>query len=292
MRSLKTREAAGLLNVSPNTLRTWERKFGFPKPLRSAGRHRAYTYAEIVALRDALKRGLSVTSAISSVREGLGADEEALVGALDSFDPDGADRAMDASLALRSMELTVGDVLLPALDEVRGQHGLASATWALAHRWGTDWLRRAQRLAPPPAEDGGVLIADASGTERSSIHPHICALELFCRRSGFGVLATPVEALAGLPAAVEAVRPSCVVVAGGHASDEQIGHWAYTVRRLAGSVPTALYLRPMRSVGRDRAPHVLSGEPIEAHRQLVLLIADEPKQAASELSANRFANPR
>jgi hypothetical protein len=37
---------------------------------------------------------------------------------------------------------------------------------------------------------------------------------------------------------------------------------------------------------------VLSGEPIEAHRQLVLLIADEPKQAASELSANRFANPR
>ena len=60
MRSLKTREAADLLSVSPNTLRTWERKFGFPKPLRSPGRHRAYNYGEIVALRDALKRGLSV----------------------------------------------------------------------------------------------------------------------------------------------------------------------------------------------------------------------------------------
>jgi DNA-binding transcriptional MerR regulator len=68
MRSLKTREAADLLNVSPNTLRAWERKFGYPKPLRSAGRYRIYTHAEIIALREALRRGLSVASAISVVR--------------------------------------------------------------------------------------------------------------------------------------------------------------------------------------------------------------------------------
>ncbi|MBV9000834.1 MAG: MerR family DNA-binding transcriptional regulator, partial [Solirubrobacterales bacterium] len=35
MRYLKTSEAAALLNVSPNTLRAWERRFGFPKPQRS-----------------------------------------------------------------------------------------------------------------------------------------------------------------------------------------------------------------------------------------------------------------
>src|SRR2546423_7496100 len=107
MRSLKTREAASLLNVSPNTLRTWERKFGFPRPLRSPGRHRAYTHAEIVALRDALRRGLSVPSAISVVRDGLGADTDALVNALDSFNLEAADRAMEASLSLRSLERSV-----------------------------------------------------------------------------------------------------------------------------------------------------------------------------------------
>ena len=55
MRFLKTSEAAALLNVSPNTLRAWERRFGYPKPQRSPGRHRLYTYGEIASLRDAHK---------------------------------------------------------------------------------------------------------------------------------------------------------------------------------------------------------------------------------------------
>ena len=63
MRYLKTSEAATLLNVSPNTLRAWERRFGFPKPQRSPGRHRLYTHGEVAALRDALQEGLSISSA-------------------------------------------------------------------------------------------------------------------------------------------------------------------------------------------------------------------------------------
>ncbi len=53
MRTLKTSEAALLLNVSPNTLRAWERRFGYPKPQRSAGRHRMYTHGEVSAHEDA-----------------------------------------------------------------------------------------------------------------------------------------------------------------------------------------------------------------------------------------------
>ena len=36
VRTLKTSEAASVLNVSPNTLRAWERRFGYPKPQRTA----------------------------------------------------------------------------------------------------------------------------------------------------------------------------------------------------------------------------------------------------------------
>jgi DNA-binding transcriptional MerR regulator len=291
MRSLKTREAAALLSVSPNTLRTWERKFGYPKPTRSPGRHRAYTYAEIVALRDALARGLSVPSAISAVREGLGADTEALVTALASFDLVGADRAMEASLALRSMERSIEEVLLPALDDIRRQDGPTSATWALAHRWGVDWLGRAQRLTPPAEPGNGVLIGDASGGPLAVAGPSIPALELFARRGGLDVLILPVEAVSGLPAALDAIEPLCVVIAGGGSSDEQVGRWAYAVRQLAGPLPTTLYLRPTRSQGAD--VRMLEGLPIDAHRQLVDLVEESrrAKAGALEDEANRLAQP-
>src|SRR3954465_684051 len=84
MRTLKTSEAAAVLNVSPNTLRAWERRFGYPKPQRSPGRHRLYTHGEGAALRDALQEGLSISSAVSRAREALSADTSILVGALQS----------------------------------------------------------------------------------------------------------------------------------------------------------------------------------------------------------------
>ena len=101
MRYLKTSEAAALLNVSPNTLRAWERRFGFPKPQRSPGRHRLFTHGEVAALRDALQEGLSISSAVSRAREGLSADSNSLVGALVSYERERADSAIESALALR-----------------------------------------------------------------------------------------------------------------------------------------------------------------------------------------------
>src|ERR1700689_957780 len=103
MRYLKTSEAASLLNVSPNTLRAWERRFGFPKPQRSPGRHRLYMFGEVAALRDALQEGLSISSAVSRAREGLASDSSALIGALVSYESERADVAIEAALALRSV---------------------------------------------------------------------------------------------------------------------------------------------------------------------------------------------
>ena len=37
MGAIRTNAAAAMLGVSPNTLRSWERRFGYPEPRRTAG---------------------------------------------------------------------------------------------------------------------------------------------------------------------------------------------------------------------------------------------------------------
>src|SRR3954452_7052573 len=179
LRTLKTSEAAAVLNVSPNTLRAWERRFGYPKPQRSPGKHRLYTYGEVAALNDALQEGLSISSAVSRAREGLTADANSLSGALSAFDRERADGAMEAALALRSLERSVEEVLLPSLADVEKRHGLDSARWAFAGHWADEWLRWAQRLAPTPSRGLAALVGNASGGELDPDTPAIRAFELF-----------------------------------------------------------------------------------------------------------------
>src|SRR3954452_24684113 len=99
VRTLKTSEAAAVLNVSPNTLRAWERRFGYPKPQRSPGQHRMYTHGDVAALRDALQEGLSISSAVSRAREAVSGDTNVLAGALGSYELDRAETAMEGAIA-------------------------------------------------------------------------------------------------------------------------------------------------------------------------------------------------
>src|SRR6266567_8713162 len=222
MRYLKTSEAAALLNVSPNTLRAWERRFGFPKPQRSPGKHRLFTHGEVAALRDALQDGLSISSAVSRAREGLAADSNSLVGALVSYERERADQAIEAALALRSVERSVEEVLLPTLEEIARRHTTESAAWAFAAHWGADWLRRATRLAPPPIRPVSIVLGDASRDELDLDAPHIRALELFCVRAGIKVLSLSARGVAGIGDAVAVHRPNLVVLAGGYLADDTV----------------------------------------------------------------------
>ena len=206
MRTLKTSEAAAVLNVSPNTLRAWERRFGYPKPQRTAGKHRLYTHGEVAALRDALQEGLSISSAISRARESLSSDTSTLVGALQAFELDRADAAMEAALALRSVERSVEEVLLPSIREIGERHGFDSAPWAFAARWATDWLQRAQRLAPPPMRPAAVLVGDATRDDLDPDALALRALQLFSVRSGARVLVLPITGVAGLDRGPRRVR--------------------------------------------------------------------------------------
>lgn len=275
MRTLKTSEAAGMLNVSPNTLRAWERRFGYPKPERSPGRHRLYTHGEVAALRDALQEGLSISSAVSRAREALSADTHVLVGALVAFELDRADGAMEAALALRSVERSVDEVLLPSLREVAGRHGTDSAPWALVSRWADGWLRRAQRLSPPPTRPMGVLLGEATLDPLSPDALAVRALELFCRRTGVRVLALPVGGVAGLAEVLHCFSPDAVVIAGSDVADDDVARWAYAVRSTAGALPVALFRRGgqdtrMRTTGARGLPD----GPLDAHERLVEIVEE------------------
>ena len=106
-----------MLGVSPNTLRSWERRYGFPQPLRSPGGHRQYALAEIESLRLTLAETHNVSSAVSLARErGEGPSSSArLAGAFTAFDEEKANRLLEESLTLRSFERTIEEVLLDAV---------------------------------------------------------------------------------------------------------------------------------------------------------------------------------
>jgi DNA-binding transcriptional MerR regulator len=277
MRTLKTSEAAALLNVTANTLRAWERRFGYPKPQRSRGNHRLYTYAEVAALREALQEGLSISSAVSVAREALSTDVHALVRALGAFDGDRADRALEASLGLRSVERTVEEVLLPALRDIHRREGNDTAHWAFAAGWGSDWLRRARRLSPPPDRGISLLVGDACGSDLDPSAAQVRALELFCSRAGAEVLTLPVEAPGGLAEVVAAISPGAVVIAGSRAGDEVLSRWAYRVRSSTGRLPLALFHRDVHAVGPESRARVLAPLPSAAQEELFELVEAGPE---------------
>ena len=291
MRYLKTSEAAALLNVSPNTLRAWERRFGFPQPQRSPGKHRLFTHGEIAALRDALQEGLSISSAVSRAREGLASDANSLVGALVSYERDRANQAIEAALALRTVERSVEEVLLPTLDEIVRRYGSESAAWAFAAHWATDWLRRAVHLAPAPVRPISIVIGDAARDELDPDTPYIRSLELFCARAGIDTLCLSARGVAGIGDAVSIHRPDLVVLAGSHLSDDAVARWAYAVRLSVGAMPIAVYRRgdPARNRSTTGARR-LPSEPQAAQLRILDLI--ESDRRAIQADEDTLLRPR
>ena len=285
MRYLKTTEAATLLDVAPNTLRMWERRFGFPRPQRSPGGHRFYTHGEVAALREALRGGLSISAAVVRARAGLAADTASLVGALLAYNQDAADRAIEMALALRSVERSVEEILLPSLEEVVGRNGLDSAVWAFAARWGTDWLGRAQRLATPPDSRLSILLGHASRDELDLDAPYVRALELFCLRAGVKVLSLPAQAANGLGDAAAVHRPDLVVLAGGPLRDGIAARWSCVIARSVGPTPFVFYRPPSSHASGTLLPR----SPSEAQLRLVELAHPAPPERVRTLGHGGLA---
>ena len=185
---IRTRAAAELLGVSPSTLRSWERRLGYPRPRRTPGNHRQYDLTEVETLREALRQTGNISSAVEvAQRRGRGLGSPArLLQAFDAFDESAADRQLEESLAIRSVERSVEELLLPALG-VAADRTNHEAEFEHACRWAVGWLHSARRLASPASLPDGVLLLD-SGSPLGLEAVDVQALELFLRRAGLRVL--------------------------------------------------------------------------------------------------------
>jgi DNA-binding transcriptional MerR regulator len=188
MPGIRTNAAAEVLGVSPNTLRSWERRYGYPVPKRTVGNHRNYELMELQTLRDALAQTGNISSAIALARQRQAAPASGgeILAALKSFDEGAADRAIEESLALRPLERTVEELLLPAIDELAADPE-GEAELEFASRWATGWLHGARRLAAAASRPAGILLLDSSQGELAE-EVHTQALDLALRRAGFRVL--------------------------------------------------------------------------------------------------------
>jgi DNA-binding transcriptional MerR regulator len=254
---IRTNAAAELLGVSPNTLRSWERRFGYPSPRRTPGGHRQYELSELEALRRALLETHNISSAIQVARQrGEGPSSAArLVDAFDRFDETTADRVMEESLAVRSVERTVEDLLIPALE------------YELACRWATGWMHAVKRVVPAATRDDGVFLFDSSPLlDVEALH--VQALELALRRSGFRVLMLSI----GLPQervarAMRALEPSALVLCGNGATLDVVGRLVYTARQLDSGAPVFEYRDAMPVTGKHSI-RSLGARPTEAAENL------------------------
>jgi len=264
MGAIRTNAAAAMLGVSPSTLRSWERRFGYPEPRRSAGGHRMFDLGEIEALRSAFQETQNVSSAVALARDrGEGpATPSRLRAALARFDEGQADRVVEESLAVRSVERSISELLLPAL-ELAERRANGGAELEYACRWATGWLHRARRLAPGAARDEGVLLLD-SGSPLGVESVHVQALELFLRRAGLRVLLLSAGLAEGrFRSALRALEPSAVVICGSEARLDVLSDPLRALRDADGAADLLGYRAALLVSGRDGVPS-LGVEPAEA----------------------------
>jgi DNA-binding transcriptional MerR regulator len=281
-----------MLGVSPNTLRSWEPRFGYPTPRRTDGGHRQFELAEIEALKQALDQTHEIASAVAIAREhGSGPPTEAgLRLAFSSFSADRADRVLEQSLAMRSVERTVESVLLEAVaaEAVSAQASAArfvgegvTPEYCFAWRYATGWLAAAQRVAPPAARPEGVLILDATASLTIDAL-YVQALELFVRRASLRVLALPVEiAPTRLVTALNALGPSAIVLAGSPESMDTIARLVYVARQSLGDVEILDYRGAVPDTGASTIVR-LGDSPLAAVELLGSTLAALPITASRQ----------
>ncbi len=257
-----------MLGVSPNTLRSWERRYDFPQPLRSPGGHRQYALAEIESLRLALAETHNVSSAISLARErGDGPPSPArLSSAFCGFEEEAANALLEESLMLRSLERTVQEVLLAAVEKLHdAEH--PGPEYEFAWRHATGWMSAMKRLCAPASRTDGILVLDGSATcDFDGLHAQ--ALELMLRRAGLRTLTlSPAVDATRLVCALRALAPKALVLTGRGMPLDCIGRLVYSVRHFDGEITVFDYRGAVPDSGASTVCR-LGPEPAAARDEL------------------------
>ncbi len=286
MSGIRTNAAAVMLGVSPNTLRSWERRFGYPSPARTSGGHRQYALADIEALKAAFEETQNVSSAISIARQrGAGPpSSNRLALALARFEEDKAARLLEESLAIRSLERTIQEVLLPAVAELHADDP-CSPEHSFAWRFATDWISALRRVAAPATRDEGVLISDATAPADPQAL-QVQALELLLRRAGLRTLTlTAATEPARLGRALRALTPDALVLGGTRASLDAIGRLVYAVRSAREGIDVLAFGGALPDTGASTVVR-LGDEPLAARDALLERLGAKTAVPATPASAS------
>lgn len=158
-----------LLEIPIPTIRSWERRYGFPAPSRTQGKHRRYSVTEadqLRMLRDEIARGHATREAVEIVRlatQQAGPRHLLLERFLQQamrLDPAGLRETLHDSADALGVEATIRDVALPSMREMgsRWKAGVCdTAHEHLATEAVRAWLARQSAMAPPPYRPAMVL---------------------------------------------------------------------------------------------------------------------------------------
>jgi DNA-binding transcriptional MerR regulator len=256
-------------------LRSWERRYGYPAPHRSAGGHRQYSLTQIDALRLTLAETHNVSSAISLAKErGEGPSTHSrLIAAFAAFEEETANRLLEESLGLRSVERTIEEVLLEAVAS-HFDPAANSPEYEFGWRHATGWLSAQRRLTPPATRPEGVMIFDASAPcDLDAVHAQ--ALEVVLRRAGLRTLSlTPAVEVNRLGRALRALDPKAVVLTGHRVSLDSIGRLVYAVRSVVREVAVFDYRGAVPDTGASTV-HRLGEMPVPARDALLAQLASQ-----------------
>ena len=159
-----------MLGVPVPTIRSWERRYGFPAPSRTRGRHRRYSIHEVDelrALRDTITLVYAAKEAVEIVRRGavaparsLAVDE--LLRAAMNLDPNAARTVLNGATDSLGVDATVVDVVLPAMEEVGSRWKAGTCDAANEHLL-TDvvraWIARLTTLATTASPRAPVVLS-------------------------------------------------------------------------------------------------------------------------------------
>lgn len=138
-------EVSKRTGLNAHTLRAWERRYGVPRPERSAGRYRLYDAADLEVLRrmvSLVAGGVSPAEASEQAKaslEGVPAGtsvamlRKALLAAFSELDPDAVQRTITRALVGRGVPGFIDDVAEPVLREIGERWEEGSMTVAVEH---------------------------------------------------------------------------------------------------------------------------------------------------------------
>ncbi|MBK9714687.1 MAG: B12-binding domain-containing protein [Kouleothrix sp.] len=225
-----TKAVARETGVPADTFRAWERRYGVPRPQRTAGGHRLYSERDIALirwLRDRTDEGVNISHAVMLLTNTLdappaapsGVDEaraverliEELLAALLNFDAQQAERLLSEAFSLYPFEQVLIEVVQPSLVEIGERWHRGEINVALEH-FATQFIRRKLASLLNLFDGSGQRATIIMGCAPGELHDiGVLLSSLFLVRRGWQVIYLgPQVPLVDLLDTIRTVKPSLV----------------------------------------------------------------------------------